>query len=171
MKRAAAKKLIERYFYQLTDGCGNPSCDNKFCASSGEVRNCPNEISACFSFPFTFQLKPLTPDEAAAQAIQLFSQEARLCERHPNKIARKQSSILSTKNSVTSPDICLENDTLPTNDIVVSSTDENSKYSIKFNCGEFSSANTSNESTYFVYSSPGPVFLNGAIFIRHYRRM
>lgn len=37
MKRAAAKKLIERYFYQLTDGCGNPSCDNKFCASSGEV--------------------------------------------------------------------------------------------------------------------------------------
>lgn len=115
MKRAAAKKLIERYFYQLTDGCGNPSCDNKFCASSGE-------------------LKPLTPDEAAAQAIQLFSQEARLCERHPNKIARKQSSILSTKNSVTSPDICLENDTLPTNDIVVSSTDENSKYSVKFNC-------------------------------------
>lgn len=37
MKRAAAKKLIERYFYQLTDGCGNPNCDNKFCASSGEV--------------------------------------------------------------------------------------------------------------------------------------
>lgn len=37
MKRTAAKKLIERYFYQLTDGCGNPSCDNKYCASSGEV--------------------------------------------------------------------------------------------------------------------------------------
>lgn len=37
MKRAAAKKLIERYFYQLTDGCGNPGCDNKYCASSGEV--------------------------------------------------------------------------------------------------------------------------------------
>lgn len=37
MKRAAAKKLIERYFYQLTDGCGNPNCDNKYCASSGEV--------------------------------------------------------------------------------------------------------------------------------------
>lgn len=37
MKRAAAKKLIERYFYQLTDGCGNPDCDNKYCASSGEV--------------------------------------------------------------------------------------------------------------------------------------
>lgn len=37
MKRAAAKKLIERYFYQLTDGCGNPHCDNKYCASSGDV--------------------------------------------------------------------------------------------------------------------------------------
>lgn len=37
MKRAAARRLIERYFYQLTDGCGNPACDNEFCASSGEV--------------------------------------------------------------------------------------------------------------------------------------
>lgn len=37
MKRAAAKKLIERYFYQLTDGCGNPNCDNQHCASSGKV--------------------------------------------------------------------------------------------------------------------------------------
>lgn len=37
MKRAAAKQLIERYFYQLVDGCGNPNCDNKYCASSGEV--------------------------------------------------------------------------------------------------------------------------------------
>lgn len=37
MKRTAVKKLIERYFYQLTDGCGNPNCDNKFCASSGQV--------------------------------------------------------------------------------------------------------------------------------------
>lgn len=37
MKRAAARRLIERYFYQLTDGCGNPACDNENCASSGEV--------------------------------------------------------------------------------------------------------------------------------------
>lgn len=37
MKRAAARRLIERYFYQLTDGCGNPACDNEYCASSGEV--------------------------------------------------------------------------------------------------------------------------------------
>ncbi|XP_024945758.1 ubiquitin-protein ligase E3A [Cephus cinctus] len=70
MKRAAAKKLIERYFYQLTDGCGNPQCDNQNCASSGKVTN-------------------LTPNQAAAQAIQLFSQEARLCDgTQPSKVAR-----------------------------------------------------------------------------------
>lgn len=38
MKRAAAKKLIERYFYQLVDGCGDPNCVNEYCASSGKVR-------------------------------------------------------------------------------------------------------------------------------------
>ncbi|XP_015119706.1 ubiquitin-protein ligase E3A [Diachasma alloeum] len=70
MKRAAAKKLIERYFYQLTDGCGNPQCDNQNCASSGKVTN-------------------LTPNQAAAQAIQLFSQEARLCDgTQPSKVPR-----------------------------------------------------------------------------------
>lgn len=37
MKRAAAKKLIERYFYQLVDGCGDPNCSNEYCASSGKV--------------------------------------------------------------------------------------------------------------------------------------
>ncbi|XP_034937131.1 ubiquitin-protein ligase E3A [Chelonus insularis] len=73
MKRAAAKKLIERYFYQLTDGCGNPQCDNQYCASSGKVTN-------------------LTPNQAAAQAIQLFSQEARLCDgTQPSKIPRTSS--------------------------------------------------------------------------------
>ncbi|KAL3279789.1 hypothetical protein HHI36_017297 [Cryptolaemus montrouzieri] len=105
MKRAAAKKLIERYFYQLTDGCGNPHCDNKYCASSGN-------------------LKPLTPDEAAAQAIQLFSQDARLCERHPNKIARTQDGpdIESSLNRKK------ENSKTPTNDFVLSqSSNEESK--------------------------------------------
>lgn len=40
MKRASAKRLIERYFYMLTDGCGNPNCDNEHCVSSGKVRYC-----------------------------------------------------------------------------------------------------------------------------------
>lgn len=69
MKRAAAKKLIERYFYQLLDGCGNTECKNKNCASSGEVRN-------------------LTPDQAAAKALQLYSEDAKLCDVHPTKVAR-----------------------------------------------------------------------------------
>lgn len=69
MKRAAAKKLIERYFYQLLDGCGNPKCNNKFCASSGEVEE-------------------MTPNQAAARAIQLFSQDAKLCDPQPSKMAR-----------------------------------------------------------------------------------
>ncbi|KAG5888353.1 hypothetical protein JTB14_020753 [Gonioctena quinquepunctata] len=100
MKRAAAKKLIERYFYQLTDGCGNPHCDNQYCASSGVMN-------------------PLTPDEAAAQAIQLFSQDVRLCERHPNKIARKQGDILNKKTSESS-NVCFSSTNIPTNDIVIS---------------------------------------------------
>ncbi|XP_039746441.1 ubiquitin-protein ligase E3A isoform X2 [Pararge aegeria] len=76
MKRAAAKQLIERYFYQLLDGCGNPNCDNRFCASSGEARN-------------------LTPNEAAAEAIKLFYTEARLCDTLPNKVPRTEAVINS----------------------------------------------------------------------------
>nr|UUF95670.1 ubiquitin E3 ligase [Laodelphax striatellus] len=62
MKRSAArvKKFIERYFYQLTDGCGNANCQNEYCASSGKV-------------------KDLTPDQAAGLAIRLFREEASLC--------------------------------------------------------------------------------------------
>lgn len=73
MKRALAKELIEKYFYQLSDGCGNPNCTNKNCASSGE-------------------LKDLTPNQAAAKAIQLFSEEAPLCDVPTKKIARSGSS-------------------------------------------------------------------------------
>lgn len=69
MKRAHAKKLIEKYFYQLSDGCGNPNCTNQNCASSGE-------------------LESLTPNQAAARAIQLFSEEAPLCGMPSAKLAR-----------------------------------------------------------------------------------
>lgn len=72
MKRAAAKKLIERYFYQLREGCGNNECKNKNCASSGQVSN-------------------LTPNQAAAKALQLYSEDAELCDNsHPSKVARTQ---------------------------------------------------------------------------------
>lgn len=84
MKRAAAKKLIERYFYQLLDGCGNPNCNNKYCASSGEVEK-------------------LTPNQAAARAIQLFSQDAKLCDSQPSKIARTTNLDCSSPSSSSSP--------------------------------------------------------------------
>lgn len=69
MKRAHAKQLIEKYFYQLSDGCGNPNCTNRNCASSGEV-------------------EALTPNQAAARAIRLFSEEAPLCGVPSTKLAR-----------------------------------------------------------------------------------
>lgn len=59
-KKIAARKLIERYYFQLTDGCGNQSCKNENCAS-------------CQKAP------KLDPDEAAARAIQLFKSKAKLC--------------------------------------------------------------------------------------------
>lgn len=36
MKRVAAR-LIEKYYFQLTDGCGNRNCNNPNCASSGKA--------------------------------------------------------------------------------------------------------------------------------------
>lgn len=65
-KRAAAKHLIERYFRQLTDGCGNGACTNEFCAS-------------CSAF------QPLDSNLAAARALELFKINAKLCHPHPGK--------------------------------------------------------------------------------------
>lgn len=65
-KRAAAKHLIERYFRQLTDGCGNGACTNEFCAS-------------CSAF------QPLDSNMAAARALELFKINAKLCNLHPDK--------------------------------------------------------------------------------------
>nr|XP_054754415.1 ubiquitin-protein ligase E3A-like [Lytechinus pictus] len=66
MKRSQARGLIERYFYQLTNGCGNTSCCNEFCASSGRRTH-------------------LSSNEAAAMALDLFKRKATLCESAPNK--------------------------------------------------------------------------------------
>ncbi|CAH0769771.1 unnamed protein product [Bemisia tabaci] len=73
MKRAAAAKRIERYFYQLTDGCGNENCSNKFCASSGKAPS-------------------LKPNQAAVLALELFKEDSPLCEYHPAKIPRTQEA-------------------------------------------------------------------------------
>lgn len=71
MKRAHARQLIERYFYQLSSGCGNSHCTNNNCASNG-------------------QFETLTPNQAAARAIQLFSEDAKFCDYggNANKAAR-----------------------------------------------------------------------------------
>lgn len=64
--RAAAKHLIERYFRQLTEGCGNGDCTNEFCAS-------------CCDF------QPLDNNTAAAKALELFKINGKLCNPHPLK--------------------------------------------------------------------------------------
>ena len=61
-KRAAAKQLIERYYYQLTDGCGSATCGNIHCASSNK-----------FNYP------DLSRNQAAVRALQLFKEKAILC--------------------------------------------------------------------------------------------
>lgn len=85
-KRAAAKHLIERYFRQLTDGCGNGACSNEFCAS-------------CRTF------QPLDSNMAAARALELFKINAKLCNLHPGKrepevVARALSETSDTEDSL-----------------------------------------------------------------------
>lgn len=63
-KRSHTKQLIERYFYQLTVGCANLHCTNKNCASN-------------------IHFEALTPNQAAASAIKLFSEEAEFCHFLP----------------------------------------------------------------------------------------
>ena len=44
-KRKTIQKLIERYYHQLTQGCGSNSCSNQNCASSGLMLS-PNDAAA-----------------------------------------------------------------------------------------------------------------------------
>lgn len=72
-KRAAARTMIEKFFYQLINGCGNSSCSNENCASSKKLDH------------------PLSRDEAAAKALELCHGKAKLCEVLPPKQFRKSS--------------------------------------------------------------------------------
>jgi ubiquitin-protein ligase E3 A len=46
-KRVAARQLIKRYYFQLTEGCGDPNCNNEHCASSKKVQTLsPNQAAA-----------------------------------------------------------------------------------------------------------------------------
>lgn len=64
-KQIQARKQIERYFYQLTEGCGKPECNNNFCASS-----------PLFS-------EKLTGNQAAIKSLQLYVEHAKLCDKIP----------------------------------------------------------------------------------------
>lgn len=94
MKRAAAKQMIERYYYQLTDGCGNEHCQNKDCAS------CPT---------FAFQEK--SKNELAVKAIDLFKEKAKLCGSLPTKVPRAENaagpSKLSNEGNATTANVVL----------------------------------------------------------------
>jgi len=85
-KRAAAKKLIERYYIQLTSGCGEAHCSNELCASS-----------ECFRF------SGLDSNAAAAKALELFQSRSRLCDETMNKVAKESTekqSYLVTNSGV-----------------------------------------------------------------------
>jgi len=86
-KRAAAKKLIERYYIQLTSGCGEVHCSNDLCASC-----------QCFRY------SGLDSNAAAAKALELFQSRSRLCGETVNKVAKesgdKQTSIVAQGLSV-----------------------------------------------------------------------
>ncbi|ELT89306.1 hypothetical protein CAPTEDRAFT_178426 [Capitella teleta] len=72
MKRAAARQMIERYYYQLTDGCGQADCSNTHCRSSS-----------------AFQHASLSPNEAALTAIRMAKEKACLCDpSKPSKVAK-----------------------------------------------------------------------------------
>ncbi|CAL8308851.1 unnamed protein product [Merluccius merluccius] len=66
MKRAAAKHLIERYYHQLTEGCGDDACANAWCASAPGFRRTDNNA-------------------AAVKALELYKANAELCDPHPSK--------------------------------------------------------------------------------------
>lgn len=80
-KQHQAKKLIEKYFFQITVGCGNADCQNKYCLSSGHLE------------------KSLTPNQAAVKAIQLYVEEAKLCENN------KEAEQIQKNSSPSSDDI------------------------------------------------------------------
>ena len=65
------KQLIEAYYFQLTDGCGNSDCSNEVCASN------PN-----------FVLKDKDKNKLAIEALELFKKKAQLCENQRRKVAK-----------------------------------------------------------------------------------
>uniref|UniRef100_A0A3B5KHT6 Ubiquitin-protein ligase E3A n=1 Tax=Takifugu rubripes TaxID=31033 RepID=A0A3B5KHT6_TAKRU len=80
MKRAAAKHLIERYYHQLTEGCGNELCSNSWCASSVGFNRMDNNA-------------------AAVKALELYKGNAKLCDPHPSKKGTASAYLESSTHS------------------------------------------------------------------------
>ena len=112
-KRAVAKKLIERYYIQLTSGCGETRCANELCASSD-----------------SFLYSGLDSNAAAAKALELFQSRSRLCDETLNKVARessdKEASVvadgLSMEPSTSDDFYPRSDDTAPCGHVVVASS-------------------------------------------------
>uniref|UniRef100_A0A674NRI9 Ubiquitin-protein ligase E3A n=1 Tax=Takifugu rubripes TaxID=31033 RepID=A0A674NRI9_TAKRU len=79
-KRAAAKHLIERYYHQLTEGCGNELCSNSWCASSVGFNRMDNNA-------------------AAVKALELYKGNAKLCDPHPSKKGTASAYLESSTHS------------------------------------------------------------------------
>lgn len=79
-KRAAAKHLIERYYHQLTEGCGNELCSNSWCASSVGFNRMDNNA-------------------AAVKALELYKVNAKLCDPHPSKKGTASAYLESSTHS------------------------------------------------------------------------
>ncbi len=74
-KRQAARRLIERFYYQLTDGCGQSACNNPHCASNP-----------------SFVFANIGKDVLAVRAIELSKNKAILCDSSgPAKVAKEGS--------------------------------------------------------------------------------
>ena len=58
-KKLLFQNLLERYYHQVTNGCGKENCKNKSCAQNRST--------------------PVGNDEGAAIALQLFRERANLC--------------------------------------------------------------------------------------------
>lgn len=86
-KRAAAKQRIERYYYQLKEGCGRDNCTNNNCASSQ-----------------SFTYKDITNNDAGIRAIDLFKEQALLCDQQPLKVAKNTDNSGPSCSSNTTTD-------------------------------------------------------------------
>ena len=89
---AALTQLIQKYFIQLTQGCGRRGCNNPDCA--------------------TGRGKALSPDEAAPRAVLLVQNKGRLCDpcSSPENLSESSSqhSVLSTEQGVVRQEVGVE---------------------------------------------------------------